>query len=243
LQAGAVFGNAQSSGQISRPLAIPEANVCGIMAVNVGKSCVGGVQVRVGAQVVNTHWVPGLALQMQLHTFKVDVFDEARLFSVEKDAVFAVAEDIAEADIAYSADLGFLLALEHSDSNGLRLTPKTLPEQSGGNGQILEKHIFNVALIPQLQRNATVAAADHAVGNENVPEYILAFTAKFDGGTGGGEGAVGYDNALAGTVLHGRGSVFEDNAVVGTFDMATVNAYILTVIRINTVAIGHAQII
>ena len=115
--------------------------------------------------------------------------------------------------------------------------------QPGGNGDILEDDIFNGAFIPQLQGNAPVAVVNHAVFNDDIAEKILAFAAEFDGSAGGGHGAAGHRDIFTGAVVHGGQGVFEHDAVIGAFQVAVGDPHILTVIRINAVAIGHAHIV
>ena len=138
-----------------------------------------------GAQIVESLLVGRCASQLKLYIVEGDPGNGIRICSVEQDAVFAGTENIAETDIPYSAYLCVSFAGQNGDGDRLGLSPEHLSaEQSGVDGNIMEYHILDGTLIPQLQRDAPVAAADHTVFHKNISEQGLALAAEFDCGAG-----------------------------------------------------------
>ena len=204
----------------------------------IGKGCFKG-----GAQVMHTHGMSRLGANMQRYTVKTDVFDETLLITIDQNAVFTLAEDIVKADITNMTHFGLRFAGNGRNGNGFCLSPEHGAEQAGGNSQILEDHIFNAAGISQLQGDASVGTADDAIFNEDIAEQRFALAAKFDGGGGRSQGAVGHHDIFAGTILHSRCGILKHDAIVSALDVAAVDAHILTMVGINAIAIGHPQIV
>ena len=97
----------------------------------------------------------------------------------------AGTENIAETDIPYSAHLRVCFTGQNGDGDRLCLPPEHLSaEQPGVDSNVMECHILDGTLIPELQGDAPVAAADHTVFHKNIPEQGLTLTAEFDCGAG-----------------------------------------------------------
>ena len=141
------------------------------MGVDMGKAVFRHLLFKGGSQIMNAHRMAGLGPQMQGYPVKANVFDQTGLFSINQDAIFTLAEDIAETDIANMTHLHLRLAGKSGNGDGFGLPPEHGLKQPGGNGDILEDHIFNTAGVPQLERNAPIAVADGAIVD---PTYGVA---------------------------------------------------------------------
>ena len=71
--------------------------------------------------------------QAEGHAVKGDAGDPAGLLRVQQDAVLGGAEDVAEAYIPDGSRLCLLPAPEDRDGNGLPVSPKTRPGETGGS--------------------------------------------------------------------------------------------------------------
>ena len=241
-----VMGNAYQSGhiRIRGKTAVAKCDAFRVMDVRIVQAgaCIG--RTVSGPQIVVTLVVLGGLSQMERDILEGDIRDAAPGLPVDQDAVLTVAKDIPKYNISDGTDTGIFFALEYSDRDGFGATPEyILPKKPGADDDIMKEHILDTALVPQLQGDAPVGSADDAVFDGDIPEELLAFTAEFNGGAGGGKGAVGYGDVLARTELHGGSGVFENDAIVRAFDVAIADAHILAVVRVNAVTIGHAQVI
>lgn len=180
--------------------------------VHMGKPgfCTDGTNGR--SQVMDALRITGHRPKMDQHIIKIDIPNQSFSFSVDQNAVFSLTQYIIKVYIMYRAHIRFLFPAQDRDGDGLCRSPIDLRfEKPGRNRQILENHIFDTALIPQLHGNAPIRTGDHTVFHQNIAEKRLALTTKFDSGTGGHQCAVADRDILTGSILHGGGCIFEHN--------------------------------
>ena len=212
------------------------------VGMNIGKAIFCKCGVRIGTKIVTALFIICELPQGKGNILEGDIRNGTGLLCVHQNAVFTFTADVVKEYALNVSYFGIFLALKDGDGDGLCRAPKNIGvTQFGLDHQIVEDHVFNRTLIPQLQGDGTVRVADHAVFNQNIAEKSLAFTAELDGGAGRGEGAVGHGDIFARAILHGSGGVFKYNAIVSAFDMAVGDPHVLAVVRIDAVAIGHAH--
>ena len=198
-----------------------EGNPLCISCVDAGQTAGAQTVLFTGADVQSVLFPVRLAAQADIHMVEGNIGDIAGGIPVDHDSVFAGAVDVVKEHIADITDLRGGGSRQGCDGDRLRLSPEVFAgEQSGIDRQVGEGDILDTALIPKLQGDAAVGAADAAAADSDVAEGGLALRAEFDRGAGGDQRTVVDDDVFTGAVLHCRRSVFEHDTVVGALDVA-----------------------
>lgn len=199
-----------------------EGNPLCISSVDAGQTAGAQTVLFAGADVKGVLLPVCLAAQADIYMVKGNIGDIAGSVPVDHDSVFTGAVDIVKEYIADIADLRGGGSRQGGDGDRLRLAPEVFPgEQSGIDRQVGEGDIFDTTLIPKLQGDTAVGAADAAVADGDVAEGSLTLRAEFDCGAGGDQCTVVDNNVFTRAVLHCR------SVVVGAVAKGTVVIYIV----------------
>ena len=105
--------------------------------------------------------------------------------TVNEHAVFALAGNIAEADVFYRAAFGLGVSVKAGEYNRLRCAPPVRAEPSGFYDAVRIGNIFHIAAVANLNGKPPVAAGDDAAAHQNIAEIPDALCANLNGGGGG----------------------------------------------------------
>ena len=113
-----------------------------------------------GAQVPLVGGPSCLFHQTDPNTPEADVFQEMSLTAMEENAVLTHTVDILKVDVADLACLGIAVAVNGRHADRFALAPPLVGKAPGTDVQIGKQDIFDVALVPKLERNAPVGIGD-----------------------------------------------------------------------------------
>jgi hypothetical protein len=111
------------------------------------------------------------------------------------------------------------------------------------NNDVREDHIFYVPVIAKLNAQAAIAAINHTRAENEIAKIAAALCAYLDRTRARDNRAARDGNVLARAILGKVTRVLSDNPIVARLDEAIGNPDIATMVRIDSVTVGHSQII
>lgn len=178
-----------------------EGDILHIIRIDSGNLCVDLSLSLAGSLIVAVDLPLGFLIQCQPNALKGHIFNIIVFTAQQENAVFSLAGNILEADIADLTGLNSGFAIQRSQADSLRSSPPFIREPSGLHNDVGKDYIFHVAIISDLNGNSTVTSGNTAIFHQNIPEVRLSLRAEFDGSTGGYQGTIGDHDIFTGTVF------------------------------------------